>query len=330
MAGASKQVRLGRSELMVSPIAFGTWQLGGEWGKFDEQKAIEAIRHARGLGINFFDTAQAYGFGVSERLLAQALEDELLEAREDVVIATKGGLRQIPGGVTRDSSPEFLRDGVDRSLDALGVDYIDLYQIHWPDPDTPFAETGAVLAELRDEGKIRHIGVSNYSAEQLEELSQTVPVETLQPPYHLFAREIEDDVLLWCLDNDVGVLVYGPLAHGLLTGTIDEDTEFPDDDWRSGSPQFSKANLRQNLEVVRQLTKIADELDCTLSQLALAWTLVHPAVHVAIVGSRRPEHIEESVGALDVQLSDANLQQIETVMQGAVTADGPSPEANSD
>ncbi len=330
MAGALKRVRLGRSELMVSPIAFGTWQLGGEWGKFDEQKAIEAIQHARGLGIDFFDTAQAYGFGASERLLAQALEDELLEARENVVIATKGGLRPVPGGVTRDSSPEFLRDGVDKSLDALDVDYIDLYQVHWPDPDTPLAETGAALAELRDEGKIRHIGVSNYSAEQIAELSQAVPVETLQPPYHLFAREIEDDVLPWCLDNDIGVLVYAPLAHGLLTGAIDESTEFADDDWRSASPQFSEGNLKQNLEVVRQVTEIANGIGCTLSQLAIAWTLVHPAVDVAIVGSRSPEHIEESVGALDVQLSDADLQQIETVMQGAVTAPGPSPERNSD
>jgi aryl-alcohol dehydrogenase-like predicted oxidoreductase len=330
MPGDLKQVRLGRSELTVSPIAFGTWQLGGEWGQFDEQRAIEAIRHARGLGINFFDTAQAYGFGVSERLLARALEDELREARENVVIATKGGLRPVPGGVTRDSSPDFLRDGVDKSLEALGVDYIDLYQVHWPDPDTPLAETGATLAELRDEGKIRHIGVSNYSAEQMEELSRTVPVETLQPPYHLFAREIEGDVLRWCLDNDIGVLVYGPLAHGLLTGAIDEDTQFADDDWRSTSPQFSDACLRQNLTVVRQLAEIADGIGCTLSQLAIAWTLVHPAVDVAIVGSRSPAHIEESVGALDVQLSDADLQQIETVMQGAVTAAGPSPELNSD
>ena len=329
MTGDLKRVRLGRSELMVSPIAFGTWQLGGEWGQFDEQKAIEAIRHAHGLGIDLFDTAQAYGFGVSERLLAQALEDELREARDEVVIATKGGLRPVPGGVVRDSSPEFLRDGVEKSLEALGVEYIDLYQVHWPDRDTPPAETGAALAELRDEGKIRHIGVSNYSAAQMAELSQTAPVETLQPPYHLFAREIEDGVLPWCLDNDVGVLVYGPLAHGLLTGAIDEDTEFADDDWRSDSPQFSQGNLRQNLEVVRQLGEVADGIGCTLSQLAIAWTLRHPAVHVAIVGSRSPAHIEESVGALDVQLSDADLQQIETVMQGAVTAPGPSPEMNS-
>jgi hypothetical protein len=312
---------------MVSPIAFGTWQLGGEWGQFDEQRAIEAIRHARDLGINFFDTAQAYGFGASERLLAKALGDDL---RGEVVIATKGGLRPTDGGVERDSSADFLRDGVEQSLAALGVDHIDLYQVHWPDPDTPFAETGAVLAELREEGKIRHVGVSNYSAEQMAELSATVPVETLQPPYHLFSQEIEDSVLPWCLDHDVGVLVYGPLAHGLLTGAIDTDSEFADDDWRSGSPLFSEPNLTRNLDVVRQLSEVADDLGCTLSQLAVAWTLVHPAVHVAIVGSRSTEHIEEAVDAVDVELGDEDLQRIVTIVQGAVGAEGPSPEANSD
>ncbi|HEX2161856.1 MAG TPA: aldo/keto reductase [Thermoleophilaceae bacterium] len=320
------RVRLGRSELMVSPIAFGTWQLGGEWGSFDEEAAIAAIRRARELGINFFDTAQAYGFGVSERLLGEALADELRDARDDVVIATKGGLRQVDDGLERDSSPGFLRDGVERSLEALGVDHIDLYQVHWPDPGTPFAETGAVLAELRDEGKIRHIGVSNYSAEQMAELEQAVPVETLQPPYHLFNRDIEESVLPWCLDHDVGVLVYGPLAHGLLTGTIGEDAEFADDDWRSTSPLFAHVNLQQNVKVVRQLAEVADDLGCTLSQLAIAWTLAHPAVHVAIVGSRNADHIAESIGAVDVELGDEELQRIVTIMQGAVGAEGPSPE----
>lgn len=323
-------MRLGRSELMVSPIAFGTWQLGGEWGQFDEDRAIEAIRHARSLGIDFFDTAQAYGFGVSERLLAKALADDLRSARDDVVIATKGGLRPVDGGMERDSSPEFLRAGVEASLEALGVDHIDLYQVHWPDSDTPLAETGAALAELREEGKIRHVGVSNFSAEQMAELSETVPVETLQPPYHLFNREIEDCVLPWCLDHDVGVLVYGPLAHGLLTGTIEADSEFDGDDWRSGSQMFSEPNLTQNVEVVGQLSEVAADLDCTLSQLAIAWTLVHPAVQVAIVGSRSAEHIEEAVEALDIDLRDEDLQRIIAIMQGAIGTDGPSPEANSD
>jgi aryl-alcohol dehydrogenase-like predicted oxidoreductase len=323
-----KRVRLGRSELQVSPIAFGTWQLGGEWGGFDEQRAIEAIRHARGLGINLFDTAQAYGFGASERLLAKALEDDLRDQRDEVAIATKGGLRPREGGagIERDSSPEWLRQGVEQSLEALGVEAIDLYQVHWPDPDTPFEETAGALAEMVSEGKIRHVGVSNYSAEQIAELSRTLPVETLQPPYHLFAREAEDDQLPWCFENDVGVLVYSPLAHGLLTGGIDEDTEFAADDWRSDSPMFQPDALHRNLEVVRQLGEVSDEVGCMLSQLAVAWTLANPAVDVAIVGSRRPEHIEEAVGALDVELSERELQWIAGIMEGAVTAPGPSPE----
>jgi aryl-alcohol dehydrogenase-like predicted oxidoreductase len=325
---ADTRVRLGRSELQVSPIAFGTWQLGGEWGSFDEQRAIAAIQHARSLGINFFDTAQAYGFGASERLLAKALEDDLRGARDEIVIATKGGLRPVDGGVERDSSPEWLRQGIEESLEALGVESIDLYQVHWPDPDTPFEETAGALAELRDEGKIRHVGMSNYSAEEMAALSQTLPVETLQPPYHLFARDIEGGVLDWCFEHDVGVLVYSPLAHGLLTGAISEDTEFAEDDWRSSSPMFTPEALRCNLEVVRQLQQVADEVGCTLSQLAIAWTLANDAVHVAIVGSRRPEHIEESVGALDVRLGGRELQWIAGIMEGAITAPGPSPEMN--
>lgn len=327
-ASTSERVRLGSSELRVSPIAFGTWQLGGEWGEFDEQRAIDAIRHARGLGVNFFDTAQAYGFGASERLLAKALEDDLRDARDEVVIATKGGLRPVDGGVERDSSPEWLRQGVEESLEALGVEWIDLYQVHWPDPDTPFADTAAALAELKDEGKIRHVGVSNFSAEQMEELSQTLPVETLQPPFHLFARDVEQSVLPWCAEHDVGVLVYSPLAHGLLTGGIDEDTEFAADDWRSQSPLFSGEALRQNVHVVRELAEVADRVGCALSQLAIAWVLSHPAVHVAIVGSRRPEHIEEAIGALDVELGERELQWIEAIMQGATSEAGPSPEMN--
>ncbi|HEX2070294.1 MAG TPA: aldo/keto reductase [Thermoleophilaceae bacterium] len=324
------RVRLGRSELQVSPIAFGTWQLGGEWGSFDEQRAVEAIRHARGLGINFFDTAQAYGFGASERLLGEALEDELRNHRDEVVIATKGGLRPVEGGIARDSSPGFLRQGVEASLEALGIETIDLYQVHWPDPDTPLAESGRALAELVEEGKIRHVGVSNYSAEQMAELTETVPVETLQPPYHLFAREVEDAVLPWCYERDVGVLVYSPLAHGLLTGAITEDTEFADDDWRGASPMFRAPALLQNLRVVDQLRDVAGEVGCTVSQLAIAWTLANPAVQVAIVGSRRPEHIAESVGALEVELGERELQWIAGIMEGAVTSPGPSPEPISE
>jgi aryl-alcohol dehydrogenase-like predicted oxidoreductase len=327
IASPVETTRLGMTGLEVSRIAFGTWQLGGDWGRFDEDGAIRAIRYARELGINFFDTAQAYGFGASERLLGRALRDELAGRREQVVIATKGGLRKTSGGVVRDSSPQWLRAGVESSLKALGVDYVDLYQVHWPDPDTTFEETATVLGELVDEGKIRHAGVSNFSADQMAEFARTRPVETLQPPYHLFRRDIEAEVLPYTREHDIGVLVYGPLAHGLLTGAIDEDASFAPDDWRSQSPLFEGETLRRNLEKVRELERFARDRGHTVSQLAIAWTLAQPGVHVAIVGSRRAAHIEDSVTALELQLTDDDLAAIDGVMTGAVAVGGPTPES---
>ena len=194
-----KTTTLGRSGLMVSRIAFGTWQLGGDWGRFDEDAAVAAIRRARELGVNFFDTAHAYGFGASERLLGKALRDELTRNRDQLVLATKGALRMTDSGLVRDASPQWLRQGVDASLTALGIDHIDLYQVHWPDPKVPVTETAGALRELVTEGKIGHVGVSNYDAPQMAEFARTLPVETVQPPYHLFRREIEDEVLPYSL-----------------------------------------------------------------------------------------------------------------------------------
>jgi aryl-alcohol dehydrogenase-like predicted oxidoreductase len=323
----TKKVRLGMTDLRVSPIAFGTWQLGGEWGQFDEDEGIAAIRQARELGVNLFDTAQGYGFGASERLLGEALRDDLDHRRDEVVIATKGGLRMTDDGLVRDSSPAWVRSGVEDSLAALEVDHVDVYQVHWPDPDTPFAETAGALEELVDEGKIRHVGVSNFDAAQMAEFARTRPVETLQPPYHLFRRDIDDEVLPYCREHDIGVLVYGPLAHGLLTGALDEDTRFAPDDWRSGAPFFKGEDYRRNLQVVRELERLAsDELGASVSQLAIAWTLANPAVQVAIVGARHPQHISESVAAAELSLSQADLERIDRIMAGSVPLSGPSPE----
>jgi aryl-alcohol dehydrogenase-like predicted oxidoreductase len=319
--------RLGMTDLQVSRLAFGTWQLGGEWGRFDERDAIAAIQHARKLGIDLFDTAQAYGFGASERLLGRALRDELDHRRDDVVLATKGGLRMTPDGMVRDSSAAWLRSGVEQSLRALGVEHIDLYQVHWPDPDVSFAETAAALQQLVDEGKIRHVGVSNYSVAQMARFARTRPVETLQPAYHLFRREIEADVAPYAVEHDIGVLVYGPLAHGLLTGTMDEQTTFAAGDWRRQSPLFQGETFRRNLRIVRELERWAVERGHTVSQLAIAWTLAHPAVDVAIVGARRASHIADSVGAVDVELTGDDLAQLDQIMAGAVTVAGPSPES---
>jgi aryl-alcohol dehydrogenase-like predicted oxidoreductase len=321
-----KTTTLGRSGLHVSRIAFGTWQLGGEWGHFDEDAAVMAIRRARELGVNFFDTAQAYGFGASERILGKALRDDLRRQRDELVIATKGGLRQTDSGLVRDASPEWLHRGVDASLTALGIDHIDVYQVHWPDPKVPAAETAGALRDLIAQGKIGHVGVSNYDTAQMAEFSATLAVETLQSPYHLFRREIEGDVLPYCREHDIGVLVYGPLAHGLLTGTLSVHTVFADGDWRRNSSVFTGDAYRRSLATVRLLEKFAADRGITVSQLAVAWTLANPAVHVAIVGTRQVSHVDESLSAAEISLSDADLAEIDTIMASATPVAGPSPE----
>ena len=320
-----QEIRLGRSELKVSRIAFGTWQLGGDWGATDEEAALAAIRRAAERGINFFDTAQGYGFGASESLLAKALKDR---PRDHVVIATKGGLRPTArGGVERDASPDWIRRGVDASLQALGTDYIDVYQIHWPDPKVPFGETAGVLADLKAAGKIRHVGVSNFDTAQMEEFSETLPVETLQPPYHLFRRDIEESILPYTSSHDIGVLVYGPLSHGLLSGGLTTESRFAPDDWRSRSDVFRGELYRRNLRVVSALDRFAQfELGTSVSRLAIAWTLSNPAVHVAIVGTRNPKHIDDAIAADDLVLDTAALNRIEDIIRDEVRVGGPSPE----
>ncbi len=321
------KIRLGGSGLEVSPIALGTWQLSAAWGGFDDAEATAAIRYARERGVNLFDTAQAYGFGESERALGRALRDDLDHRRDEVVIATKGGVRVDEDGArVRDSSPEYLRDGVERSLAALGVDYIDLYQVHWPDPRVPFHETGEVLQQMVDEGKIRHVGVSNFEPAQIDELSRTRPVETLQPPYAMLRRGIEVDILPYCAEHDIGVLVYGPLAHGLLTGTMSADQEFAEGDWRGGLSEFRGEDLARNVAVATELKRFAQERGYTVSQLAIAWTLANPAVHVSIVGSRSRRHIEESLRSVEIKLSPDDLAEIDRILEGAVQVIGPAPE----
>src|SRR5919197_1130049 len=310
-------VRLGQSELRVSRIAFGTWQLGGEWGPTDEGAAIAAIRHAADAGINFFDTAQGYGFGASEHLLAKALADR---PRDQIVIATKGGLRPASGGgIERDASPEWIRQGLEQSLRALGTDYIDLYQIHWPDPTTPFADTAAELSDLRRAGKIRHVGVSNFDADQMKEFGATLPVETLQAPYHLFRRDIEESILRFTRENDIGVLAYGPLAHGLLSGVMPTEPKFAPGDWRASSPLFQGEAYRRNREIVEELDRFAEaEVGTTVSRLAVAWTLANPAVHVAIVGTRNPRHVDDASAAADLRLDPAALRRIDEIVVAEV------------
>lgn len=322
-------VILGATGLEVTPLAYGTWQFGGDWGPVDEQAAISAIQHARSAGINFFDTAQAYGFGRAERLLGAALAADLRSARDSMVIATKGGLRMDGEKLVRDASPAWLRKGVEASLDALGTDHIDLYQVHWPDPATPTRETAAALAELLREGLIRHVGVSNYSTAQIDDFSAVLPAETVQPPYHLFRRDIETGLLPYTAAHHIGVLAYGPLAHGLLGGAITDATTFGPGDWRAHSPAFTGEGFARNLQIVAELRAFAGRRDATIAQLAVAWVLANPAVQVAIVGARTPAHLAESLGALDLTLSQADLAEIDHIMAAAVPVGGPTPEGMS-
>ena len=320
-----ERIKLGASDLEVSRICLGTWQFGGEWGGIDHGEAIATVARALELGIDFFDTAQANGFGASEQLLAQALEGT---PREQVVLATKGGLRREGGELLRDSSPGWLREGLEASLRNLGTDYVDIYQVHWPDPQTPLAETAAALEQFVREGKVRYAGASNFEVGQIAEWERTRPLDTLQPPYHMLRREIEGETLPYCREHDIGVLIYGPLAHGLLSGHFTRDSQLAEDDWRAGSDLFSGENFERNLEIVEYLGALAEDLGITVAQLAIAWTLAHRGVHVAIVGARRPAHIEGAAPAAEVKLDREALARVEEILEGAAMVGGPTPEAS--
>ena len=319
-----RTTRLGKTELEVTTIALGTWAFGGDWGAFDGDEAKTVIHRALELGLNLFDTAQGYGFGVSERLLGEALWERV--RRDEVIVATKGGLRIEGDDLLRDASARWLRKGVESSLRNLATDYVDLYQVHWPDPGTSFEETGSALEELIREGKIRHAGVSNFDAGQMDELAGHGRVETLQPPYHMFRREIEAEILPYAEEHDLGVLIYGPLAHGLLSGRVTSETTFAPGDWRATSSDFRGEAFRRNLEVVERLKAFAASCGISLPKLAVAWTLSHPGVDVALVGARHTSQLDETVAAAEVRLSEADREEIGSILADAAPVIGPSPE----
>ncbi len=318
--------QLGDRGPTVSRIAFGNWSAGGDWGGVDRAAAINAMREALDLGITLFDTARAYGFGAAEELLGEALGPEIKSARESLFIATKGGLRNNGGVPVRDSSPNALRRDLELSLRSLGTEYVDLYQVHWPDPATPIAETAQTLDEFVRVGKARYVGVSNYDARQMTAFQQVRPIDTLQPPYHLFRRDIEQSILPFAQEHGIGVLVYGPMAHGLLSGRMTETTTFAPDDWRSKNEMFAGDAFRRNLDIVRRLEALASERGMTVAQLAIAWTLANPAVDVAIVGARNPDQIRQTAPAADIQLSPQDLARIDQIVRDEIPVGGPAPE----
>src|SRR5437868_5734663 len=273
--------QFGRTSLHVSKISYGTWQFGGDWGHVEREQWEEGkatIRKALELGINFFDTAQAYGFGPAERILGEALQPELRSQRDQIILATKGGLRMEGDTLLRDASARWLRQGVEQSLGNLRVDYIDLYQVHWPDPNTPIEETASALDQLVHEGKIRYVGVSNYTVADMQAFERIRKLDALQPPYSLFRREIEQEILAYTRQHGIGALVYGALAHGLLAGAFTPQTTFAADDWRSKSLIFQGESFQRNLAVVEHLKRLAEQEGMSVAQLAIAWVLAQPGI----------------------------------------------------
>lgn len=309
---------LGQSEIQASVVAFGAWAIGGwPWGGTDESNAIAAIHKALDLGMNLIDTAPAYGLGLSEEIVGRALQGR----RDKAVIATKCGLvwhtnkgnyyfTEYDKPVHRYLGPESIRYEVEQSLKRLRTDYIDLLQTHWQDPTTPIEDTMGELLRLKDEGKIRAIGVSNVTIEQLEAYRKVGPVDSDQELYSMLDRRIEADLLPYCREHNIAVLAYSPLAQGLLTGKVGPEREFPEGDMRRNNPRFSVENRRQIAAMLDEFRYIADDRGITLTQLVIAWTVAQSGITHALVGARNPEQVEENAGAGDVELTFEELSVI--------------------
>ncbi len=313
---------LGATDLTVSAIGFGAWAVGGnQWGPTDDRESIDAIRKAFDLGVTFFDTADVYGFGHSEKLCGKALANN----RDKVVIATKGGLRwDASGNVWRDTSAKYITEAVEASLRRLNTDVIDLYHIHWPDPKTPAEESMGALDDLVAQGKIRYVGVSNYSLGELQDAATFRRVDSVQPMYHLFDHRADKDLLPYCAKNNIGVVIYGPMAHGLLAGRINKNTTFAEDDWRAASPMFTSEGLARNVQVVDALAEISSGLNKKPNELAIAWTLMNPAVHVAIVGAKSARQVESNVQG-DFVIPPDGMKRIDELFKSNQWSDVPFP-----
>ncbi len=321
--------KLGRTGMDITPMGLGTWAIGGDgvmgWGPQEDRDSIAAIRRALDRGINWIDTAPVYGFGHAEEVVANALRQ--IEPAQRPYIFTKCSLVW-----QKDHKPfhslkvASVRREVEESLRRLHVSAIDLMQIHWAtfppgSPDSDIEEGWATLAELKRQGKVRHIGVSNFTVSQLQRVQVIEPVETLQPPYSMLMRDMETAVLPYCAQQDIGVLAYSPLHHGLLTGSLTREhvASLPKTDWRTCfSAAFREPNLTRNLHLVERLREIGARHGRTPAEVAIAWTLHHPAVTAAIVGARRPGQVDGFVGALEFRLSEEDYEEITTQLPESV------------
>lgn len=306
---------LGNSDMQITPVGFGSWAIGGGnwaggWGPQDDGDAIEAIQRAIELGMNWIDTAAVYGLGHSEELVGQAVRG----LKQKPYIFTKCALlwdanRKVHNSLKADS----VRRECDASLRRLGVDQIDLYQIHWPDPEAEIEEGWEAMARLQEEGYLRWIGVSNFSVAQMQRVQRIAPITSLQPQYSLIDRYIEGEILPFCAQNNIGVIVYSPMASGLLTGKMTREriANFPQDDWRRTNENFQEPKLSQNLALAERLGQIGRRHNLSAGEVAIAWTLRRPEVTGAIVGGRSAAQVEGIIGAGDFRLSEDELREVE-------------------
>jgi len=306
--------QLGETDLFITPLGFGSWAVGGGgwqfgWSSQDDSDSIAALNRALDLGINWIDTAAVYGLGHSEEIVARALK----ERGERPYIFTKCSMVwDEKGNISHSLKRDSIRHEVEDSLRRLQVEVIDLYQIHWPDPERDIEEGWSTLSDLKREGKVRYIGASNFNVEQLQRAMAIDSVDTLQPPYSLIHPEAEDEILPFCEENGIGVIVYSPMMSGLLSGRMTRQRimNFPDDDWRKNNPEFQEPRLSQNLRLAELLKNIGRRHGLSAGEMAIAWTLRSAAVTGAIVGGRNPEQVDGMVGAAHFRLSGREIFDI--------------------
>ena len=307
------------TQLRVSRVALGTWAMGGwMWGGTDERESVATIHAALGQGINLIDTAPAYGSGVSEEIVGRAIAGAGL--RSQAIIATKVGLEWRGEKIYRNASPKRIMREIDESLLRLRTDYIDIYQVHWPDPLVPIEETAEAMRTLYQQGKIRAIGVSNFSVAQIEQFRQVAPLHVLQPPYNLFERAVEVELLPYCRANDIATFGYGALCRGLLSGRMRPDTTFKGDDLRAVDPKFQAPRFAQYLAAVQQLDQLARvRFHRRVIQLAVRWML-DQGISVALWGGRHPDQLHAALGVTGWSLDTAAFASIERILSETITA----------
>jgi aryl-alcohol dehydrogenase-like predicted oxidoreductase len=312
--------QFGKTDMQITPIGLGTWAIGGGnwefgWGSQDDKESIAVIHRALALGINWVDTAAVYGLGHSEEIVGQALKE--YSGERPYVFTKCSRVLNERGKISSNLKADSIRREVENSLRRLQVDVIDLYQMHWPNPEPDLEEGWSTMAQLKKEGKVRYIGVSNFNVEQMQRAERIAPIDTLQPPYSLIHPAIENDVLRYCEQQNIGVIVYSPMMSGLLTGAMNAERvqKMPEDDWRKRNPEFQEPRLSRNLALANLLSEIGYPHNIPPGAVAIAWTLRNPVVTGAIVGGRRPQQIEDLIPAAEFRLSESELAQIEKFLQ---------------